>query len=55
MIKHMSTHSNPISIKLFEALNEIKIEYAVLRNYKTLPQNLGGSDLDLWVSNKQKH
>ena len=35
----------------FERLNEGGVRYAVLRNYETLPYSLGGSDLDLLVSN----
>lgn len=40
---------NQISINLFKQLNKENIKYAVLRNYKTLPESLGGSDIDLWV------
>jgi thymidylate kinase len=36
--------------ELFDRLNESGIRYAVLRNYESLPQSLGGSDLDLLVS-----
>lgn len=43
---------NQISINLFKRLNENNVNYAVLRNYKTLPESLGGSDLDLWVSHE---
>lgn len=41
--------SNQLSINLFKQLNKENIKYAVLRNYKTLPESLGGSDIDLWV------
>lgn len=43
---------NQISINLFKQLNKENIKYAVLRNYKTLPESLGGSDIDLWVCRK---
>ena len=43
---------NQISINLFKQLNKENIKYAVLRNYKTLPEGLGGSDIDLWVCRK---
>lgn len=35
---------------LFDQLNKSGVCYAVLRNYETLPESLGGSDLDLLVS-----
>lgn len=41
---------NSFSKALFQLLNENKIQYCVLRNYKSLPDNTGNSDLDLWVS-----
>lgn len=40
---------NSIAIRLLEMLNEKHIQYAVLRNYQSLPADLGGSDLDVWV------
>lgn len=43
---------NNISVEFFKLLNGHDISYAVLRNYKTLPEDLGGSDVDLWVSAK---
>lgn len=33
----------------FDRLNENNIKYAVLRNYLSLPDSCGGSDIDLWV------
>ncbi len=33
----------------FSELNKQNIQYAVLRNYESLPQNCGGSDIDIWV------
>ena len=47
--------NNIISINLFRLLDENQVHYAVLRNYKSLPNNLGGSDLDLWVSSESVH
>lgn len=41
---------NNLSIQLFSLLSTAGISYAVLRNYKTLPDSLGGSDLDIWVA-----
>ena len=34
---------------LFDNLNAVPIRYAVLRNYENLPDNTGGSDIDVWV------
>jgi thymidylate kinase len=34
----------------FNQLNKENISYCVLRNYHSLPQSTGGSDLDIWVS-----
>ena len=33
----------------FTALNNSNIKYAILRNYESLPDNSGGSDIDIWV------
>jgi thymidylate kinase len=33
----------------FNCLNQNKIRYAILRNYKSLPDSCGGSDIDIWV------
>lgn len=38
--------------ELFNELNRQEIEYAVLRNYRQLPDSCGGSDLDIWVAEK---
>ena len=38
---------------LFSALNDSKLEYCVLRNYRELPDTLGGSDLDIAVLPEQ--
>lgn len=35
--------------KLFDSLNNSGCGYCVLRNHETLPESLGGSDLDLAV------
>ncbi len=43
---------NSFVINLFSLLNKEKIEYCVLRNYQSLPQHTGKSDIDLWVSSK---
>lgn len=43
---------NKLSISLFRKLNDEKVRYAVLRNYHSLPEKLGGSDIDLWVNSK---
>ena len=40
---------NSLLVDLFNFLNKKKITYAVLRNYQSLPFDLGGSDLDIWV------
>ena len=32
---------------LFYKLNNLKVKYAVLRNYETLPENTNGSDIDI--------
>lgn len=37
---------------LFEELNKKNICYAVLRNYESLPDSCGGSDMDIYVSSK---
>jgi len=47
------TYVSPESFFLknfFDALNETKINYAVLRNYETLPDSLNGSDIDVVIS-----
>lgn len=43
-------NNNSFLINLFQYLNQFEIKYCVLRNYRSLPQNTNGSDLDLWVS-----
>ena len=43
-------NNNSFLINLFQNLNNLGIKYCVLRNYKSLPFNTNGSDLDLWVS-----
>lgn len=40
---------NHLSAALFQHLRENGIRYVVLRNYYPLPDDLGGSDLDLWI------
>lgn len=39
-----------ITYELFHLLNKEKITYAVLRNYESLPESCGGSDLDIFVA-----
>lgn len=46
---------NTISKNLFSLIEKHKINYAVLRNYETLPNDLGGSDLDLWIRKIDVH
>ncbi len=36
----------------FKALNDYNINYAVMRNYENLPYSVGGSDIDIWVEEK---
>jgi thymidylate kinase len=36
----------------FEQLNKLRVRYIVLRNYKNLPDNTGGSDLDIIVKSE---
>lgn len=43
---------NSFLINLFARLNGENIHYSVLRNYELLPKSCGGSDLDLWVAEK---
>ena len=38
--------------KFFSEMNSNGIRYAVLRNYESLPESCGGSDLDIFVSSK---
>lgn len=41
---------NIFCIRLFDFLSSSSLSYCVLRNYQNLPENTGGSDLDIWVS-----
>lgn len=43
---------NVFLLEFFSGLNKKNINYVVLRNYQSLPNNCGGSDLDLWVAEK---
>lgn len=36
-------------VSWFSILNHNNIRYAILRNYHTLPDSCGGSDIDIWV------
>ena len=40
---------------LFATLNTSQIQYAVMRNYETLPESTGGSDLDILVGVEDGH
>lgn len=54
-VLHESTTDSPegpVLRSLFEALNASGIRYCVLRNYESLPDSLGGSDVDLCVSSE---
>lgn len=44
--------TNNFVYNLFAELNSNNINYAVLRNYKLLPNSCGKSDLDIYVSSK---
>ena len=44
---------NLFFVDFFCKLQNSKIGYAVLRNYKDLPNSTGGSDLDIWVERTQ--
>lgn len=46
---NLSSPESVFLIRLFTVLNEAGIQYAVMRNYETLPYNSGGSDLDILV------
>lgn len=35
--------------ELFNRFNSLGIQYAVIRNYETLPESTSGSDVDIWV------
>lgn len=45
----MKTPETPFLIDFFAVLKERSIRYAVMRNSETLPESLGGSDLDLFA------
>ena len=45
----MTTPETPFLIDFFAALKERGVRYAVMRNSETLPESLGGSDLDILV------
>lgn len=45
----ISSMDHIILTKIFDSLNRSKLQYCVLRNYKSLPMSLDGSDLDLAV------
>lgn len=45
----MITPETPFLLDFFATLNERGVRYAVMRNSETLPESLGGSDLDILV------
>lgn len=47
---------NGFTKSLFSQLNSWNIQYAVLRNFESLPESTGDSDLDIWIksSNREK-
>ena len=46
----MVVTTNLITISLFRLLNEKKVKYCVLRNYESLPESTGNSDLDIFIA-----
>lgn len=49
MLANLSSPEHRFLEKLFTGLDAGKIRYAVMRNYESLPQGTGGSDLDILV------
>ena len=47
--KHLIQEGGFFMRPLFEKLNSEHIRYSVLRNYESLPNSTGGSDVDMWV------
>lgn len=47
-----TTPETPFLKDLFAEFNKCKIKYSVLRNYETLPNHTGGSDIDMVVGHK---
>ena len=45
----MKTPETPFLLDFFATLKERNVRYAVMRNSETLPESLGGSDLDLFA------
>jgi len=43
----------PFLVEVFNRLNESKVRYSVLRNYRNLPYDLDGSDIDMLVAEEQ--
>lgn len=43
---------NNLLPQFFNALNSKSIQYCVLRNYQSLPESTGGSDLDIFINKK---
>lgn len=49
----MKTPETPFLVDFFATLNERGVRYAVMRNSATLPESLGGSDLDLFAADQE--
>ena len=49
----MTTPETPFLLDFFKALRERNVKYAVMRNSETLPESLGGSDLDLFAADDE--
>ena len=50
----MKTAETPFLIDFFASLRERGVRYAVMRNSETLPESLGGSDLDLFADGQEE-
>lgn len=49
----MKTPETPFLLDFFSTLNARGVRYAVMRNSATLPESLGGSDLDLFATDDE--
>lgn len=50
----MKSPETPFLLDFFAALKERGVRYAVMRNSETLPESLGGSDLDLFADGQEE-
>lgn len=48
-MKGVTTNISNFLTRFFLELNQNNVQYAVLRNYKSLPYSSNGSDIDMWV------